>query len=94
MKRSNFLKSLATLIVAPSLIGKIEVDKKEENIKVIGTNKFKWYEYKPFSVRKYPLDTTECLFSDIQKLQPDYYKSFVDKYGDQNFADWLDAYNS
>lgn len=68
MKRSNFLKSLIGLVVAPKLIG--EVDWSEKTVEQVKMNRI--------ITRAAP---TGKLMQDLQLLTPHYYKQFASKYG-------------
>lgn len=72
MKRGSFLKSLAALIVGPSIIADIKFEAAPLEPKLVGGG--------------------ASLYKDLQLIQPDYYRKYVEKYGDKNFQWWLAEY--
>jgi hypothetical protein len=79
MKRSNFLKSLATLIAAPTLIEKIDLKK--------GFPIVKSESYTANFGMMIPKSSIKTM-SELNSLTPKYYNDFVVKYDSKNF-EWI-----
>lgn len=89
MNRSNFLKSLATFIAAPSIIENI--DFKENKTK---GNQFKHFENGNDFTANYGILVPQggsMLFQDLNLLMPKYYEDIQKKYGSEQYAMYLNT---
>ncbi len=78
MNRGSFFKSLLTLIAAPKLLSEIDFTKA-----VTGES----------AGVALSSGSNMALISQLQLITPHYYKQYIEKYGSEDFAWFLDTYS-
>jgi len=77
MKRINFFKSLATLILAPSIIENIDLKEAVAPPNTLDVSK----------------PCTKSLIQDLSLLTPQFYRSHHEKYGSEQYSLWVSKLN-